>query len=66
MVLSGVIWIAILLPVQMKQARMARLFADGGPIPDCYWRLGRVWVVFEILATLLPLANLSWMVFKPT
>jgi len=64
-VVSGVIWIAILIPVQIKQARMARLFADGGTIPNSYWRLGRVWIVFGILATILPLANLYWMVFKP-
>ncbi|MGH7229351.1 MAG: DUF2269 family protein [Nitrospiraceae bacterium] len=57
-VVSGVIWIAILIPVQMNQARMARLFADGGTIPDRYWRLGRIWIVFGILATILPLANL--------
>lgn len=64
-VVSGVIWIAILIPVQIKQGRMARLFADGGTIPDNYWRLGRVWIVFGIFANVLPLANLYWMVFKP-
>jgi hypothetical protein len=44
---------------------MARHFADGGGIPQRYWRLGRWWLVFGLLATIIPLANLYWMVFKP-
>lgn len=62
---SGVIWVVVLLPVQRAQARMATAFADGGEIPQRYWRLGMVWSVFGTLATLLPLMNLYWMVFKP-
>ena len=64
-VISGVIWVLILIPVQMKQARMARQFANGGIIPESYWRLGRIWNVFGAVATVLPLANIYWMVFKP-
>ena len=37
---SGVIWVAILIPVQILQARMARRFAAGGVIPARYWLLG--------------------------
>lgn len=61
---SGVIWIAILIPVQVKQARLAREFAITGSIPDEYWSLGRVWMGFGITATILPLINIYWMVFK--
>ena len=64
-ILSGVIWIAVLIPVQTKLARIARTFADGGPIPDAYWRLEIVWGVFGVIATVLPLANIPIMVFKP-
>ncbi len=64
-VLSGVIWVAILIPVQIKQAKMARQFQSGGAIPESYWRLGRIWLVFGTLATVIPLANIYWMVFKP-
>jgi uncharacterized membrane protein len=64
-VASGLIWVAILIPVQTLQARLARGFADGGPIPERYWRLGRLWMVFGIAATALPAANLYVMVFKP-
>lgn len=62
---SGVIWAVILVPVQIAQERMARQFANGGEIPARYWRLGRLWGVFGTLATVLPLMNLYWMVFKP-
>jgi uncharacterized membrane protein len=64
-VASGVIWIAILLPTQIVQARQARAFAAGGPIPEAYWRHSRRWIIWGIIATLLPLANLYVMVFKP-
>jgi uncharacterized membrane protein len=57
--------VAILLPIQIKQARMAKQFSEQKPIPEQYWKLGNLWIIFGILATLLPLANLYWMVFKP-
>ena len=62
---SGLVWILILVPIQMKQARLARAFADGGEIPDSYWRLGRLWMIFGLIATALPLVNVFLMVFKP-
>ena len=62
---SGIIWALILIPVQIAQDKMARQFANGGEIPVRYWKLGRLWIVFGILATLLPMINLYWMVFKP-
>jgi uncharacterized membrane protein len=62
---SGVIWVAILLPIQIKQAKMAKQFSEQEPIPEQYWKLGNLWIIFGTLATLLPLANLYWMVFKP-
>ena len=63
--LSGLIWVVVLIPTQIAQARQARGFADGGAIPDSYWRLGRRWTIWGIIATLLPLTNLYFMVFKP-
>ena len=62
---SGLLWVAILIPVQIRQARLARGFAGGGPIPAEYWRLNRIWLWVGILATVLPVANLYFMVFKP-
>ena len=63
--LSGVIWVVVLIPTQIKQARIAKEFAVTGVIPAYYWKLNNRWIVFGVIATLLPLANLYWMVFKP-
>jgi uncharacterized membrane protein len=62
---SAVIWVLFLIPTQIAQARMARAFAQGGPIPDSYWRLGRRWAIWGTIANLLSLATLYLMVFKP-
>ncbi|MGO9474252.1 MAG: DUF2269 family protein [Rhodomicrobium sp.] len=62
---SGLIWIAILIPVQIRQARLAHAFENGGPVPPLYWRLNRHWYIWGVLATVIPLANLSAMVAKP-
>ncbi len=61
---SGVIWVTVLIPVQIRQARLAREFAVSGNIPDEYWSLGRLWIWFGVAATILPLINVYWMVFK--
>lgn len=63
---SGLIWLFVLVPVQIKQARLARTFAASTKIPLAYWRLNTYWYVFGIIAVLLPMTNLYWMVFKPT
>lgn len=62
---SGAIWLLVLIPVQIAQARYARIFAAGGAIPESYWRLERRWLIWGIVATVLPLANLYFMIFKP-
>jgi uncharacterized membrane protein len=62
---SGMIWVAILIPVQIRQARLAEGFENGGAIPALYWRLNRRWYFWGVLATLIPLTNLYVMVAKP-
>ena len=64
-IISGVIWASILIPVQVMQARIVRGFEEGGIIPQRYWRLNRIWYFFGIIATVIPMANLYFMVFKP-
>ena len=64
-VASGVIWAAILVPIQVVQARLARSFRDAQAIPERYWRLSTLWTVFGAVATALPLVNLYLMIFKP-
>ena len=63
---SGIIWIAILIPIQIILHRLTNHFKNGGlTIPKKYWMYERIWMVFGIIATALPLMNLYWMVFKP-
>ena len=64
-VASGVIWAAILIPIQIRQARLAHAFENGGEIPAVYWRLNRHWYIWGLLATVIPAANLYVMVAKP-
>jgi uncharacterized membrane protein len=64
-IISGLIWVFILIPTQIAQARQARAFADGNEIPESYWRHGRRWLIWGIIATVVPMANLYLMVFKP-
>lgn len=61
---SGVVWVAVLIPVQSRLTRLARAFAGGGAIPDAYWRLEKLWLVFGTIATILPLAVIPVMVWK--
>lgn len=63
--ISTLIWVTALIPIQIKQAQLARQFSGGGKIPNEYWRLGRLWMILGSIATILPLINLYFMVFKP-
>ena len=62
---SGLVWVFILIPVQIKQARLAKDFSTKEAIPERYWTLSKYWAVFGVIATILPLVNLYVMVFKP-
>lgn len=62
-VLAGVIWLAILVPIQVKQARLARGFAAGGSIPENYWRLGKLWIIWGSVATI-PLVAAIWLMLR--
>jgi uncharacterized membrane protein len=62
---SGLIWVLVLIPTQIAQARQARALAAGGAVPESYWRHSRRWMIWGVIATVIPLANLYFMVFKP-
>jgi intracellular septation protein A len=64
--LSRLIWALVLIPIQVKQARIARDLNDTMEIPDEYWRLSTRWKLFGAIAVALPLVNVYWMVFKPS
>jgi uncharacterized membrane protein len=63
--ISGIIWVVILIPIQIKQAHMAKRFDKDLNIPSLYWKLNWFWVFFGTIATILPLCNLYFMVIKP-
>jgi uncharacterized membrane protein len=62
---SGLIWIIVLIPTQIILHRIANKFKNDTTIPAKYWTYEIIWIVFGIIATILPLMNLYWMVFKP-
>ena len=63
---SGIIWVLVLIPTQIKQAKLAQEFAKSNAIPEIYWKLCTRWNVFGAIAVVLPLINLYWMTFKLT
>lgn len=63
-IISGIIWVVVLIPIQIIQSRMARRFTVTGEIPERYWLYGKIWLSFGALATVVPLANMYWMVIK--
>lgn len=63
-VLSGGIWAVVLIPTQIEQATLAKTFTQNSVIPQRYWLLCRRWYIWGLIATVLPLCNLYWMVFK--
>jgi uncharacterized membrane protein len=64
-VISGVIWAGLLVPAQIRQARLAKGFRAGSAIPEAYWRDTRLWLFWGLVGTV-PLVAAVWlMVVKP-
>ncbi len=64
-VAAGLIWLGLLVPIQVRQARVAKRFAAGGEVPDGYRRDSRNWIIWGLVATV-PLVAATWlMVAKP-
>ncbi|MEE4201000.1 DUF2269 family protein [Erythrobacter sp.] len=64
-VLAGSIWLGILVPIQIRQARLAHAFADGGTISAEYRRLSRRWITWGLISTVPMVAILWLMIAKP-
>lgn len=64
-VIAGLIWLFILVPIQIKQARMARAFATAQDIPEPYRLLARRWITWGLVATVPLISALYLMIFKP-
>lgn len=64
-VLAGLIWLGILVPIQVRQARLARGFESGGIVSDEYRALSRRWITWGLISTVPMVAVLWLMVTKP-
>ncbi len=64
-VVGAILWAAVLVPIQLKQSRLARDFASGGAIPERYFKLGRTWLLVGGVVNLLTIAAAVVMVLKP-
>lgn len=64
-VIAGMIWLIVLVPIQIRQARVARGFVAGGEIPDGYRRDSLAWIIWGVIGTV-PLVAAVWlMIAKP-
>jgi uncharacterized membrane protein len=64
-VVAGLIWLGILVPIQVRQARIARGFEAGGEVSDEYRALSRRWITWGLISTVPMVAVLWLMVVKP-
>jgi len=60
--LSGLIWLLVLMPIQLKQRKLLR---ETSTITPQYLRLSRTWQIWGAGATVLPLPILYFMINKP-
>jgi uncharacterized membrane protein len=65
LVVSLLIWLMELLPVQRRLIRVADEAVRVGQLDPVFKALTVRWTIFGIIATLLPLINVYLMVFKP-
>ncbi len=65
LIITGIIWLAVLLPQQRRMVRLAQEGADAGALGPEYRKAGRIWAMFGGVATLLPVLILFLMVLKP-
>ena len=64
-VAAGLIWLLVLVPLQVRQARLARQFS-GDDVGDEYRQLSRRWLIWGLISTV-PLLVATWlMIAKPT
>ena len=61
---SGIVWLAILVPMQLRMVRYSAACVEKGAISAEYRNASRLWAVFGIAATLLPVTILYLMVMK--
>ena len=64
-VAAGCIWLFILVPIQIRQARLANQWTGQEGVTEDYRRLSRRWITWGLISTV-PLTAVLWlMVAKP-
>ncbi|MEL6238384.1 MAG: DUF2269 family protein [Pseudomonadota bacterium] len=64
-VAAGCIWLFILVPIQIRQARLANTWTGQDDVSEEYHRLSRRWITWGLISTV-PLCIVLWlMVAKP-
>lgn len=61
---SGILWAAVLIPLQRRMIRASAACLESGTISAAYRSASRSWAVFGTVATLLPIAILYLMISK--
>ncbi|KIL38746.1 membrane protein [Gordoniibacillus kamchatkensis] len=61
---TGIVWLAILIPLQRAMIRHSAACIESGAISGAYSRASRLWAVFGTVGTLLPLLILYFMTTK--
>lgn len=64
-ILSGVIWVFALLPLQLKMIKHGELSHKHNAVTKEFAQASRAWNAFGILATVTPIASMILMVWKP-
>lgn len=64
-VAAGVIWLGILVPIQIKQAKLARTLTGPDALTPEYRTLARRWLFWGLIATVPLVAALYLMLAKP-
>jgi uncharacterized membrane protein len=62
--ITGFIWLAILIPLQLRMIRFSADIVKTGAISAEYRRTSRQWAIYGVAATFLPIVILYLMVMK--
>lgn len=63
--IAGTIWLGILVPVQIKQARMAKAFDGEASLTPRYRRLSWIWIIWGLISFVPLMAAMYLMIAKP-
>ncbi|TBL81075.1 DUF2269 family protein [Paenibacillus thalictri] len=62
--ITGVIWLAVLIPLQRAMIKHSAACIASGSMSSAYSRASRLWAVFGVAATLLPIVILYLMISR--